>query len=255
MNNDFDFVNDLKDFKKRINSSKNKAMCEKFRLECRRFEKIAEEYENAELYLCDQFQNRVVKETYSINGRELHRGYYSPSPVFDVVIGNCNRGKLLKRLTKKSNVAFNYGFDESDRLIVVKNFFDESITATEFIIYNNNIATGITFSSDHLITNLCEEIYENRKLKFLSQADFFPENHSIFNLHQESYTYDVSGIKTADIYMYDPQFPLLQHQQYHFKHDADGYLSEYTVTSFDGETPQKSVWDNHIFNVDIKRKV
>jgi hypothetical protein len=55
--------------------------------------------------------------------------------------------------------------------------------------------------------------------------------------------------------MYNPEIPLLQHQQYHFEHDAGGYLSKYTVIEFDGQTAKKSVWDDHLFDVKIRRNV
>ncbi|MDF1494828.1 hypothetical protein [Caproiciproducens sp. CPB-2] len=250
MTNKFDFVSDMNSLEEYLKSSKNIKICEPFQRECQRFTKIAEEYKNKASCLCNLAEEKVVREEYSVKGEVLHRGYYSPSPIIDIVIGNCNRGKLLKRLTTSSKVVFSYGFDRLNRLILVKNKTDDSISTTEVIEYYQNIALGITFSPDFLITQICEEIYEDNKIMFLSQASFAAGSR-IFNLHHEAFTYGSLGIRSSDFYIYNPDMPLLQHQQYHFQHDDEGYLSKYTVTEFQGE----SVWEDHVFDVRIKRKI
>lgn len=49
----------------------------------------------------------------------MYLGYYCPSPVQDLVIGNVHRGKILKKLTKASKPTHRFGFDENGRLRTV----------------------------------------------------------------------------------------------------------------------------------------
>lgn len=46
---------------------------------------------------------------YTIGGETLHRGYYCPSLIKDIVIGNCNRGRLVRNTKKAKKITYEYG--------------------------------------------------------------------------------------------------------------------------------------------------
>ena len=48
-------------------------------------------------------QRAVCSIEYGRGGELFHRGYYFPSPFFDLVVGNANRGRLVKRPRKGEN--------------------------------------------------------------------------------------------------------------------------------------------------------
>lgn len=49
---------------------------------------------------------------YARGGGVLHRGWYCPSPVYDMVIGSADRGRLLKNPSRcKTPPDFAYGLD------------------------------------------------------------------------------------------------------------------------------------------------
>lgn len=81
---------------------------------------------------------------YSSGGETLHRGYYCPSPVDDLIFGGCRRGKLLKRLTKRTNPSYRYEFAADSRML----FVDKLCTCEkEVIVHENNSEIGLTISS------------------------------------------------------------------------------------------------------------
>ncbi|MBE7067626.1 MAG: hypothetical protein E7385_08765 [Ruminococcaceae bacterium] len=247
--------NKLPEFQIKLKNQTNIKMCEPFRIECLRLAKLAEKYKEKISELYNTIAKCVIREECSVDGESLFRGFYHPSPIFDIVVGNCNRGRLLKRITKKSRVTFKYGFDKSNRLVIVESMFNLSNKIREFIIYNENTALGIGFDSENSICYLCEEVFENNKIMHLIRASYCAHENRISTLHKEDYIYDKYGLKIADIYMYYPDLPLVDHLHFDFQHDEEGYLSKYTSISFEGSVFQRSAWTGHEFEVKVKRKI
>ena len=48
----------------------------------------------------------------------LTRGYLCSSPIYDIVTGNCSRGKIIKRISKLKKITYEYGFDKNNNLII-----------------------------------------------------------------------------------------------------------------------------------------
>lgn len=243
-------------FKEYVNSAENINICKTFQEECQRFVGWKKEYQDAADFLNDQCKEKVVREEYGVGGEMLDRGYYFPNPVYDIVIGNCNRGKLLKRITEKSKISFTYGFDISGKLIVVNRWIDGRIVTSEYLIYSGMIVLGITFSSDDcLVIQICEEEYDGEKIQSLTTAYFREGTDSVDLLNKDVFSYDESGIKSCELYSFDSSIPHVQHLGYHFKHDDNGYLSKFTAMEYAGENIKETFWQNHEFQVSIKRKV
>lgn len=245
----------LLDIRKSHETLENIEICKPFQRECLRFAALAEEYKDTAAELYNNAEKSIVREECAVRGEVLHRGYYHPSPIFDIVIGRCNRGNLLKRINKRSKITFRYGFDESNRLVVVKNCSNSINEQKELIIYSDNTVLGISIDSDGTIYYLCEEVYDNDKLIELTRAAYCNHSNEISDLHKEKYLYDSFGLKTADMYMYNPNILLLRHIQFNFQHDEEGYLSKYTCVEFDSKNANDSSANDYWYDVYDKRKV
>lgn len=104
----------------------------------------------------------AVRKEYSNNESGMYRGYYCPSPVDDLIIGGCRRGKLLKRITKRTNPDKEYLFDSDNRLVAVNSLLDWKAVRTEVLIYEDNLVTGIDIDNyDNSIIELSECIYDS----------------------------------------------------------------------------------------------
>lgn len=249
-----DYFEDFKKTQKYLRSEENKLSCQPYVHECQRLAEVANQYRDKCHLLYNELSSNVVKYEYSSGGEVLHRGYYCPSPILDIVVGNGNRGKLLKTLTAKSKPTYKYGFDSQNELVVVNVLhLDES----EIIIRQGNTETGVWFSKDFDINVLSESYYHNNQISsyiFCRYNSF--ENH-VFDYRKEEYRYSAEGLEVADIFRFfnDKKAPILQHEQYHFQHDDEGYLSKYTVAEYDGEFVKDSMWQDHVYSARIKRKV
>lgn len=237
---------------------------DKFVQKCRTPEKVArvKEYEDDSLRLVDlarpyldcldalleDAKASVVREEVSTGGESHSRGYYSPSPVIDLVIGNYKRGKLLVRPSKRSRIDFTYGFDADNRLRLItrnQHFLDRSIQ--EVLICEENRVLGLSVirreaSAPLDICEITEEIYSDGKLMSFStlivhglrEMDTLEHTH----YYKEEYTYDEKGIRTCESYDCTVSIALLDHFRYVFEHDEEGYISSYTTIDFDMNTQQ-----------------
>ncbi len=96
-----------------------KEVISEYKKYCEEFTNIVNNKKDELKKLLKEANKRVVREELC-SGSDLFLGYYNPSPSIDLVVGNIHRGKLVKRLTDKTEVTHKYGFDESDRLLTVE---------------------------------------------------------------------------------------------------------------------------------------
>lgn len=77
----------------------------------------------------------TVRREYSKGGDALHRGYYCPSSVQNLITGNVDRGKLITPKNKTKKFSFEYFFDKQDRLVYVKHYENGKCYEHELLIY------------------------------------------------------------------------------------------------------------------------
>ena len=115
-------------------------------------------------------------------GRTLHRGFYCPSPVMDIIVGGCDRGRLVRKL--RSNLSQDYVFlKEGDKLRIVDKYeLDRNnipyIHQREFIINNGaeviapkyDMGPIACFSASHDLSflSLCRYDASGRIIKYLT---------------------------------------------------------------------------------------
>ena len=110
----------------------------------------------------------VTKKEYASGGYSVFRGYYCPFLYKTFAVGGCNRGTLLKRVTKKSKISYEYGY-EKDQLILVKEFEDDTpekparkeCVSAEFIERRGDIEIGVQVP---LHRGNMDEVYESIEL-------------------------------------------------------------------------------------------
>ena len=144
----------------------------------------------------EQFRSRapIREEVASRADSYFPRGWYCPSPVRDYVIGNCHRGRLLKRVTSRSKVTNRYLFDERG-LYLAETYFGsdygvKSSSKTEFLLRSESSVIGITVDSKGIPNHLSEEIYEDGLIRsyFEVHIDGLPTG------KYETYIYDEHGL-------------------------------------------------------------
>lgn len=213
----------------------------------------------------------AVRKEYSNNENGIYRGYYCPSPVDDLIIGGCRRGKLLKRITKRTNPDREYLFDSNNRLVAVNSLLDWKTVHTEVLIYEDNLVTGIdidnydnsvseisecTYNSDDKITSfLTASVSSNKTIKT-----------TIEEIELEKYSYDKSGLNEVEIISYYKSCKAIKniinksfednlaletklnlpdcdtsYERYIFHHDNDGFIDKYVIINPYGNEEYKAL--------------
>lgn len=190
------------------------------------FYEIINKYKNIVNDSYAENSRKVIHVEYGKGGEVLHRGFYCPSKIMDVVIGNCNRGKLLKTL-RSTNPTFIYGFDELNRIITVKGPWGK-----ECIFYDGKESTSVCFEDDNSIFMVSKCVYddENRIVEYSKILCTHNKNHKITEYAQEKYRYEekflVVNFKMIffDLDVDEPR--ITQEMQYTFEIN-DGYIGDY----------------------------
>jgi len=222
-----------------------------FSSECQRFEKIAKEHEASYEQTYNQFYNEVQQKEFGFGGEMLHRGFYCPSIIADIIIGNVSRGKHSKLLgiTKPQYV---YGF--VNNMLSTIEHTDSYTSTKEYIIRQGKNEIGVLFSSELGIQSVCECCYQDNKINSYTYCLYDSFKHKIVELTKEIYEYSSDSMTvTVHRFLNTPK-SILQQEEYTFSLQ-NGYLSSYTVK------PLNKVFDLAInpqdiqYNVRIKRKV
>ena len=183
---------------------------------------------------------------------DLHRGFYCPSPVYDIFVGNVHRGRLMKRLSKKSNNYYLYGFDCTGKLICADNYVNNQLVS-ENIYHTDTGVYGIILDQWGHISHGSREVYDNGKLVSYSRVLFSHNdgmNHLV-NLVNECYTYDPEGLYQCIFTQYVPSAKLCQQKLYQFQR-RQGKLASYTAATIIGRNSPKvlSVSQEYVVPVD-----
>lgn len=203
----------------------------------------------------EKIQKRVVYEKYGIGGETIHRGYFCPSLVIDIVIGNAKRGKLCNNIPKISKEYYKYGFDNEDHLILVT-CEDEFKNTFEIIEHMPNYQMGIGYHRSFGIERISECRYDD--LGRLTSYSWFLYNgfdDYIQEYETELYTYSENKL-IVDRYNglnIKKRKCFLNHYQHTFSL-KNGYLDRYTTCDYmDGVSDPISY--DFIHKVKIKRKI
>ena len=182
----------------------------------------------------NQIDKTVVRREQATGGGVMHRGYYCPSLVMDIAIGNVNRGRLIKRL-RTQKITYTYGFDSLDRLVTVVNHTEVG-DFFEYIIYEGNVQYGVQFHHNswsgeylHDISRCC---YEKSKLKSYERYVYDDYNKK-FSLYQgEFYRYSKDSLEWEWVEVLNGDMRYIRSLNYKFRIE-DGVLVDYATEKGD----------------------
>lgn len=223
-----------------------------------RYKNIRLEYSESYDDLMENITKEIARKEYASNGINIYRGYYCPSLIQDIVVGNLKRGKLLKRITSRSNPTYEYCFDKNDNLILVNDLKDGKVIASEFILNENDYSLGVKyvfdcFDSKPNIENISECFYDDTG-KMLRYVKGFYSLYSFSEVEFEQYEYNEEGLYKA--YMMDLVGGYYDYNIYIFTHNAEGYLSDYLALSAEEFCNYKNLdLDDYRYKVYVDRKV
>ncbi len=163
------------------------------------FQQYVDKYKNNYESAFDIVMKTVVREELSA-GSDMTLGYYCPSPVVDLLIGNVHRGKILKRITKRSRPDHKYGFNSDNQMVSVINLPPEGYKDYDhrgFALYEGNKATWICFSKfmgKERFEAIVQAEYDNtgRIIRYTNGFSYI--NGAFLEIHQEMYTYGDDGM-------------------------------------------------------------
>lgn len=143
----------------------------------------------------DEYQKiEPSREEKAVNSRYLHRGYYCPSPLFEVLVTNTRRGKILARQTKNSKITHRYLYDSDDNLYLVENYYNGQCTMCEFILIEENKRYGFTFYNNGELCSISIEMFSNEKLQsyiWISCSKGYQTDEFLANFaYYETFAYD-----------------------------------------------------------------
>jgi hypothetical protein len=97
--------------------------------------------------LIEAAKSSAVKILYG-KGGSMSRGYLNPSPVYELIVGNVKRGRLLRHSPKNLAGSYEYYFNQDNRLVYVKEYTDlPGRIDEELLVYRNNDLFSIYFDN------------------------------------------------------------------------------------------------------------
>lgn len=212
--------------------------------------RLYHEYEPRYDTLLQTVQGTICSMEYGRGGVLFHRGYYFPSPIFDLVVGNANRGRLVKRPRKGGIYDYGYYKDKDGNLIMVDKYLgdtdaDKELCYREFIIKSGSREIAPCFNFDKFLDqiniasfSLCEYrdgkifLYRNM-LRYSIKMEDGTVSYGIPIIHAEDYKYHSSGL--IDQAVYGEKFnKSLRETSLKFFHEESGILNEYQAVDHYG---------------------
>ncbi|MEW9669863.1 hypothetical protein [Ammoniphilus sp. 3BR4] len=187
---------------------------------------IRNEYAHKLPQLRTSTEKDILKFEYSKGGEVLHRGYYCPSPVLDLIVGNAKRGRLLKRKPDFGKYSYEYGFDMENRLIRVRGVNEfttpDSRYDEEYLIYNKNIVIGLGFDNMGQINTVSRCTYDNGNIVKYEYCVCGLQEYA--DLYYEDYFYKNNIFSEVSVFNVTPQIELYDEQKYEVELDEEGKI-------------------------------
>jgi hypothetical protein len=192
---------------------------------------IKNEYANKLSELRSLAQKEVVKFEYSKGGETIHRGYYCPSPVFDLIVGGAKRGKLYKRKPSFGKYSYEYGFDKNGRLMRVKDVNEfttpDSCFDEEYLLYGDNVVYGLEFDHMNELRVVSKCMYDHGNIVQYQRS--VGGNEKYDDLHCEKYLYENGLLSEVTIFFNAiPSMGIYEENRYTVEQDGDGNIIRLT---------------------------
>ena len=171
-------------------------------------------------------REQVAVWQYARGGVTLQRGYYCPSPVYDLVVGGANRGRLLKSPARcKTPPDFIYGFDGQGRLILVDGPYS-SLTKgpyyREAVLREDGREIGLRMDADSRLCGISICRYESGRIaEYVAALRLDRRNGSFTSFEREVYAYQEGRLAAMDRWEHNAGSGLVRTWHYAFDHEGD----------------------------------
>ena len=169
----------------------------------------------------------VGEETYCV-GSTLHRGAYYPSPVYDLIVGNNKRGRIVRQAKNGAKITHRYLYDQENQLYQVEHIYMDRVSYTETLFRNQDEILGVTVDNQGRLAAVTREIYQDQRLRsfvILNCCDI-GNGSECYDYLQEDYDYDADGLCGCRFITVHPGSNYLSDDYYEFER-LDGYLTAY----------------------------
>ena len=198
----------------------------------------------------DRLDAQVCRYEYASGGVLLPHGYYCPSPVYDIIITNIKRGKLLQRHPRKDPPDYCYGFNKDDELITA---CKEGVSKELFVRDGQDVFGVMGTMRDWDIPNFMTFArYEGGRIQAFAYIDYMLGRFGSCWL--EEYEYQNGLLETAILDHFRRDTTLFK-CVYHFEHDSDGYLSSYSGQELIHQDCEVPPYQPHTYPIKVRRKV
>lgn len=233
-------------------SEEYQSLCNQYQLEVDRMVSAGMNYWQKIIQNQKDFRAKAVEFSYYVSGN-IHRGFFCPSPVADLILGQTNRGHEAKE-TEITKARWRFSYDESKHMIYVDCMQNKRVLNTEFLFWEDSVRWGVLISQDGVLEKVTRELYDQDKLIEYSQATLYPDENGFFCecLRTERYFRDALGLHSCEEIVFQPFIHELERRRYDFERE-DGYLKsftriDYATIAVDGETPKMK------YSVRVQRK-
>ena len=201
-------------------------------------------------------EKNVVKKEFSRGGECLHRGFYCPSPVLDIVIGGCKRGKLIKKPRKTPD--FEYWFNADNKIILTKKAnipegFDSSAIEYELIFNYYDFTESVIFQINpnktvH-ISGLTKCLYQNKQIQSYDYMSVFDEPFNCNEISNEEFFYNNGRLVSSVLQKYNFDVRIIFKDIFFYNYNSEGKIVSYTLETWDDSKRIPNVWDDHVFTI------
>lgn len=205
--------------------------------------KIGEE--NTESYLLQRYSGHE----YCTNA-SLHRGFYHPSPIYDIVVGNTQRGRIHKAKPDQTKITHRFLYGADGSLDCVETYSQGRVAYVEHLYYDGDMRLGVSIDKNNRIAAVCEERFAKNQLVdfFILNCVFIDEHYECYSARSEHYLYNDSGLCECDFVVISPKSGSMIQKKYRFNRE-DGMLTSYTdALASNAKTPR-------VYSIKKKRKI
>lgn len=215
---------------------------------------IVEKHDKSYVESFKEARSRIERTEYAKGGEVLYHGVYCPNPVVDLVVGNSNRGRIIKRWGAKSEPSFTYGFDEKGEMITCEWTF-----TAEYLVKDGNKVLGIAYNTApqgpaiEMVTECCYD-EKGRIVSILQGCCMYPMI-PMDKVDMETFEYDEQGIKTMERHEWSGGMArYLSGCRVNFTHRQDGFLKSCTWEDYDTRK-KRFVLNEEEYDILKERKV
>lgn len=208
-----------------------------------RFLSFYNEYRECFTVLNQMMKAGRFSQEYARGGCTIHRGFYCPSPVLDIITGGNDRGHLVHK--SKSSIPFDYLYLKADNKLKIVDKYVRHCDSTshlyqrEFIIDNGEetvapIYRMVSNQHDLFFLSMCNYDSAGRIMQYLtflpgysSTGAKFVIDKSACLFYGEQYFYDEETGLLESVLSGQKMNGCASEYAYRFYHDPSGHLVSY----------------------------